>query len=343
MSYELVDAAKLNQCCTAEADAIRAKTGASAPIEYDFEGGRGFADAITAIPSGSQSTPDNDVNFYDYDGTVLHSYSAAEFAALTAMPENPAHAGLTAQGWNWTLADAKAYVSEYGMLDIGQMYITDDGKTRLYITIDDLTRPDVTIYFSATVSGGVEINWGDGGTTELSSGTTAKTYSHDYVKTGEYVITLTVLSGRLVLNSSGTQYCIMGYTSKGFNTTRLRAVELGANVSVGNYAFYNCNTLTSITIPDGVTSIGYQAFYNCNTLTSITIPDGVTSIENYTFSDCYSMLEYHFLAATPPTLANTNAFSGIPFDCTIYVPPASLEDYQTTSNWATYASYMRGE
>ena len=45
-----------------------------------------------------------------------------------------------------------------------------------------------------------------------------------------------------------------------------------------NSAFYGCSGLTSITLPDRVTSIGFSAFSGCSSLTNITIPDGVTSI-----------------------------------------------------------------
>ncbi|MGN0824178.1 MAG: leucine-rich repeat protein [Candidatus Coproplasma sp.] len=48
--------------------------------------------------------------------------------------------------------------------------------------------------------------------------------------------------------------------------------------SIGKSAFSKCSSLTSVTIPDGVTSIGNYAFYNCSSLTSVTIPDSVTSI-----------------------------------------------------------------
>ena len=57
-------------------------------------------------------------------------------------------------------------------------------------------------------------------------------------------------------------------------------------VSIGDYAFYYCTGLTSLTIPDGVTSIGSSAFRDCTGLTSLTIPNSVTSIGNYAFRDC---------------------------------------------------------
>ena len=56
--------------------------------------------------------------------------------------------------------------------------------------------------------------------------------------------------------------------------------------SIGNYAFFSCSSLTSITIPNSVTSIGDDAFYGCSGLTNITIPNSVTSIGNYAFSYC---------------------------------------------------------
>ena len=59
--------------------------------------------------------------------------------------------------------------------------------------------------------------------------------------------------------------------------------------SLGNYAFYNYDSLTSVVIPDSVTSIGGYVFYDCDSLTSIVIPDSVTSIGNYAFRSCTSL------------------------------------------------------
>ena len=59
--------------------------------------------------------------------------------------------------------------------------------------------------------------------------------------------------------------------------------------SIGSCAFEYCDSLTSITIPDSVTSIGSCAFSSCDSLTSITIPDGVTSIGSCAFEYCTSL------------------------------------------------------
>ncbi len=55
-------------------------------------------------------------------------------------------------------------------------------------------------------------------------------------------------------------------------------------------AFYGCSSLTSITIPNGVTSIGNATFSGCSSLMSITLPNSVTSIGNATFSGCSSLM-----------------------------------------------------
>ena len=63
-------------------------------------------------------------------------------------------------------------------------------------------------------------------------------------------------------------------------------VNTSYNDKLGDYAFYGCSGLTSLTIPSSVTSIGNKAFYGCNGLTSLVIPSGVTSIGDKAFHGC---------------------------------------------------------
>ena len=59
--------------------------------------------------------------------------------------------------------------------------------------------------------------------------------------------------------------------------------------SIGELAFSGCSSLTSIDIPNSVTSIGIGAFADCSSLTSITIPNSVTYIGDYAFKNCSSL------------------------------------------------------
>ena len=61
--------------------------------------------------------------------------------------------------------------------------------------------------------------------------------------------------------------------------------------TIGNQAFWACSELSSIHIPDGVTTIGNQAFWACSELSSIHIPDGVTTIGWEAFAHCEELTE----------------------------------------------------
>ena len=71
-----------------------------------------------------------------------------------------------------------------------------------------------------------------------------------------------------------------------YDETELTVTSIYSTAYADRGAFSSCTSLTSVTIPEGVTSIGNFAFYNCPSLTSVTIPSSVTSIGNQAFEYC---------------------------------------------------------
>ena len=85
----------------------------------------------------------------------------------------------------------------------------------------------------------------------------------------------------------GDYYANPLYYAKNLYINNQLVTEVSISAStIGDYAFYNCSSLTSIEITDSVESIGSGAFFGCSGLTSITIPNSVTSIGGSAFCDC---------------------------------------------------------
>lgn len=399
-----------------------------AGVVGNSEGGGGGGEAVSVTPS--------DINFYDYDGTLVAAWTLDELATATELPANPSHEGLTAQGWNWSLEDLK---STNRAMNVGQMYITSDEKTRIYIRIANVERMVVPLCFSQTVSNGVTIDWGDASALQVLSGTGNVRVTHTYASIGDYVITLDPVDGCAINFGIGTSgNGIFGNTTSADRAYfgMLRKLELGKGfASINAYAFQYCPRLESLTVPSGITNIGVSAmsscpslvcfivpdtvltidarafayssglksvsipngitnlalglFESCGGLRQLTIPNGITSVEAQAISGCaslenftipdsvssvgerafqtaysvprftvpanilsipayafycnYGAAEYHMKRTSPPTLANTNAFYGIPADCIIYVPKGNLSAYTSATNWSTYASQMQEE
>ena len=103
-------------------------------------------------------------------------------------------------------------------------------------------------------------------------------------------------------------------------------------------AFGNCSGLTSITIPNSVTSIGDGAFFYCPGLTSVTIGNSVTSIGDWAFGSCSGLTSVYVWAEVPPTLG-TDVFYNVSTTIPVYVPSCgSVSAYQSVKGWKNFTN-----
>ena len=253
-----------------------------------------FASEIGSIEV-AEGPISKDVDFIDYDGTLLYSYTLDEIQNMTELPPLPTQEGLICQEWNWSLEDIKAHNRR---LIVGATYITDDGKTRIYIELTSEERLEMPLCFRQTVSHGVEIDWGDGSPIETVNSIGVKNLSHFYESTGKYIITLNPIGNCILTLSRGsTNDNIIGplsTTNKRMNwyySTTIKKVYLGKNITtLDRYTFYRCVNLSEITIPKNVIGELYSNFfYECVSLTGIVLPNSIDIIGMSAFSYDYEL------------------------------------------------------
>lgn len=304
------------------ADAIRTKTGST-----DLINPQDFIQKIENInPDVTISQLDyKDVNFYDYDGTLLYAYTKDEALALEALPKAQKHEGLSFHGWNVTLADVLSTVSTYGKCDIGANYVTHDGKSRFYIAVPNDQNLSVELHGCGNGTGAVVIDWGDGNSETLEDDPTDWDGYHTYSKPGNYCISVDKLTGSIYFGKTGGTP-LMG--TDPIKAAMLKRVEIGGHkfVSTGNsanrtaspwdYAFNNCVNLETISLPKW-SHLGscVNQFYNCKSLRAIIVP-------NYTYSESIGDTVHQYVC-TGCTSLKTVVF---PVKCKY----ASIESFKNT-------------
>lgn len=370
---------------------------------------------------------EKDINFYDYDGTRLYSFTKTEWESVTELPPNPSHDGLTAQGWNYTKAEIDSSLDRLitGVrcpINIGQNYVTTSGATEIDI---ELFYPNLSPSLYLAVNGSVIVDWGDNTSQTITgnnlSGNGINT-PHTYANDGKYTIKLSVTSGsiglygrygnggNLLLNSGNGALAIeniprmymasiksirigngvaeikgasLGFcgaetitipsgvsTLWGYNFygSRFKCIviprgsvaggEYGffqarnlkivcGNYSVGQYCFSDISTFRTLNISPSASSLGYRSLQNSNILTMVVVPPTVTTISAQAFMNDKSLTNIHLMPTTPPTLDNTNAFSGLPSNYIIYVPYSEdhsvLTAYQSATNWSSISTHIQEE
>ena len=237
----------------------------------------------------------------------------------------------------------------------GYFYFGQDSTTRGYIFQDGITNGSAQKYTHyCTILKKAELGKGWKSDYERQF-TNCNNLSDVYINTKP---DQTTFAGSMFLNDVGLKFFdgVAGYngniTSVGtsaFSGTGLQAMPVFPNATAipGNYlsAINGAGCLNEIDLWEGITSIGQQAFRYQADVCEITIPSTVTSIAASAFEMNYGVHAIHVKPITPPTLSNANAIPAAngTYNLKIYVPSASLADYQAASNWSSFASYMIGE
>ena len=112
--------------------------------------------------------------------------------------------------------------------------------------------------------------------------------------------------------------------------------KVDGNNTLGGYI----GNATKLTLPENYKGenyvIGYNAFYRCSSLTSVTIPNSVTSIGYDAFRGCDSLASIHLLGETPPTVGSDNFTNKQYINMIVYVPKGTLATYQAADTWKNF-------
>ena len=266
---------KLTKLFTEIADSIREVSEKNNPIKVSE-----FANEIRNIPLPSAYVEEKDYNFYDYDGTLLHSYTYDEAMALDDMPELPYHKGLICEGWNFSLEQMRQQGTR--KCDIGAFYVTDDGATRLYMDLP-YGNMAISLLFAFSTPNVCSIDWGDGSEKEVAQSGVA--INHIYSNRGEYVISVYVSDGFhadlghsdnsvFYVNNSNDSYLLM-------NAALCYKVEMGRNMGFTTRAFRGCISLKTISMSTHSTPLGMSMFQDCILDCVVATPTNVANV----FSD----------------------------------------------------------
>lgn len=289
------------------ADTIRNRTGINEPINP-----QDFSSKIRQFNTlyVNNGVFKKAINFYDYDGTLLYSYSKEEFNELSELPPILYHENMRGEEWNWTFGDIISELDNFEILDVGINCTTHDGNTRLYTKIEsNATKLLLEIVVDSFGDTRFSIDWGDGNVEEFIYTDKCSTDEvclvnpyidayHTYRYMGNYCITITVQAERLITLGDPT--------NKGAFSNLMRSfykIELGDSVNFSPEAFRGmiCDSINIPKTYDGF--LGYFGY-----LPFVSIPRGTETLPSFSNSNIEIISLPNTISITPKNSFTNNSF-----------------------------------
>ena len=109
---------------------------------------------------------------------------------------------------------------------------------------------------------------------------------------------------------------------------------------IGDYSFFHCTHVTSVTLPNSVTDIGMGAFMDCSLLTTVIIGNSVKSIRDFAFQYCNNLNSITCIAESVPRTQSTAFKNAAIENATLYVPVSSVDIYKTSDPWCNFKTII---
>lgn len=248
--------------------------------------------------AGVSGNPDDDVCFWDYEGTLVYSCSLEEAHNMTELPAPPDHSQddipLTFVEWNYMLEEIQTLTRK---ADVGAMYKAEDNNVHFHVRLTKTTGLSVTINWSYFGNGAVD--WGDGTVDTIAAVSGSSAFSHDYTEYGTYHVVVSVggnpgststlladnsmLVGTAIISRAGWDWP-NSQAHQLFCKSNVEAIVLPPTAAspTGKELFTHCYKLKHLNIPRTFTTIlSMSSSYNVQ---RVSIPNAATTFADYAFA-----------------------------------------------------------
>lgn len=163
------------------------------------------------------------------------------------------------------------------------------------------------------------------------------------------------------VTNNGTEYAVTAIGDKAFYNSKITAIHIPDNITrIGDHAFYfseklvnitlpqklktlaqyalSGTAITSIVVPEGITTISNSCFLSCESLHTVFLPSSITKIDAYGFYACHSLKEIYLPAEAVPNATAFAVFQGIE-EIDFIVPENSTSKYEANAPWNDFAIY----